>query len=279
MRSRVLSLGLAALLPACWVSSQHGDVIDSRLRALEADDQDQQAALAAQKKELAAQLPKIDQKLAETNDTLDKLNRATHLSGADVAARIDDLTEKIQQLQGQLDETRHRLDQLASGEQAVATDVDHKLAAALGVEAMAEVTAKEKASKLAPADRAGLYSVAFQQYKGGALDVGRELFLEYLRRYPNDSQAGEAQFYVGDCLLQRGQLKQAALAFQKVTDQYGKSPIVCDGRLKLGDSLAGLKMREEAKLAYADTLKHCGGKAAIVREAKKKLAELSHSRR
>jgi len=142
---------------------------------------------------------------------------------------------------------------------------------------MAQLGAKEKAIKLAPADRSGLYAVAFQQYNARAFDVARELFVEYLRRYPSDAQAGEAEYYVGDCQFQAGQFKQAALAFQKVTDQYGKSPIVCNARLKLADSLDGLKMREEAKLAYEDALKLCGGKVAIAKQAKQKLLDLSHA--
>jgi TolA-binding protein len=265
---------LPLLLSGCWVSSGHGDLIDSRLRALEADDQDHQTTLEAQKKQLATELPKLEQKLQETSDTLEKVSRSTHLSCAEVAARLDDLTERFQQLQGQLDEAKHRVDQVATGEQAVASGLDQKLAAALGPQAMAEVNAREKATKLAPADRDGLFSVAIQQYKAGAFPVSRELFLEYLRRYPSDAQAGEAEFYIGDCQLQAGQFKQAALAFQKVTDQYGKSPVVCDARLKLGDCFSGLKMREEAKLAYEDTLRLCGGKVAVAKQAKQKLLEL-----
>jgi TolA-binding protein len=254
-------------------------LIDSRLRALEADDQDHQTALEAQKKQLATELPKLDQRLQDTSDALEKVNRSTHLSCAEAASRLDDLTEKFQQLQGQLDEAKHHVDQLANGEQAVAKGVDQKLAAALGPQAMAEVNAREKAQKLAPADRSGLYAVAFQQYKANTFDVARDLFLEYLHRYPNDAQAGEAEFYVGDCELQGGQFKQAALAFQKVTDQYGKSPVVCDARLKLADSFGGLKMREEAKLAYEDVLRLCGGKLAIAKQAKQKLSELKSAHR
>ncbi len=279
MGRRPASMLLTLLLSGCWVSSGHGELIDSRLRALEADDQDHQTALEAQKKQLATELPKLDQKLQEVNDSLEKVNRSTHLSCAEVAARLDDLTERFQQLQGQLDEAKHHVDQLVTGEQAVAKGVDQKLAAALGPQAMAQVNAREKALKLAPADRSGLYAVAFQQYKASVFDVARELFLEYLHRYPNDAQAGESEFYVGDCELQGGQFKQAALAFQKVTDEYGKSPVVCDARLKLGDSFNGLKMREEAKLAYEDTLRLCGGKAAIAKQAKQKLVELKASHR
>ncbi len=273
-RRLAVSLLSTLLFAGCWTSAHHGDVIDQRLKALEADDQDHQAAIDAQHRQLAAQLPKIDEKLRQMTDALDKLNLVAHRTGADADARLDDFQEKIQQLQGELDETRHQIQQLVSGEQAVASSVDQKLAQALGAKAMAQVTAREKAMKLAPADRSGLYAVAFKEYKGSDWDVARELYLEYLRRYPSDPQAGEAQFYVGDCLLQAGQLKEAALAFQKVSDTFPRSDRVCDARLKLGESLLGLKMKDEAKLALDDTLKRCGGKLAIAKEARLKLDEL-----
>ncbi|MHB8417039.1 MAG: tetratricopeptide repeat protein [Myxococcales bacterium] len=273
-------VGLLTLpLAACWTSAKHGDLIDQRLKALEADDQDHQAALDAQRKLLAAQLPKIDQKIQQVTEALDRLNTVAHRSGADAAARLDDLQEKLQQLQGGLDEARHQIQQLSSGAQAVASSVDQKLAQALGSKAMAQVTAREKAAKLAPADRPGLYAVAFKEYKGSDWDVARELYREYLRRYPNDPQAGDAQFYVGDCLLQAGEFKEAALAFQKVSDSFPKSDHVCESRLKLGESLAALKMRDEARLAFEDTLKRCGGKLAVAKKAKGDLVTLSRGTR
>jgi TolA-binding protein len=278
-RSLTLAGAAVVLLSACWTSAHHGDVIDQRLKALEADDQDHQTAIDAQRRQLEAQLPKIDQKLQQMTDALDKLNAVAHRTGADADARLDDLQEKLQLLQGELDETKHQLQQLATGEQSVASSLDQKLAAALGSKAMAQVTAREKAMKLAPPDRSGLYAVAFKEYKGADYDVARELYLEYLRRYPTDPQAGEAQFYVGQCLLQSGQLKEAALAFQKVSDSYPRSDRVCDARLKLGESLFGLKMRDEAKLALEDTLRQCGGKLAVAKEAKEKLRDLGRGNR
>ncbi len=266
---------LMAPLFACWTSASHGEIIDRRLSALEADDQDHQAALEAQRRLLS----KIDQKLQQLTDGLDKINGVAHRTGADADARLDDLQEKIQEIQGQFDETRHQIQQITSGEQAVASSVDKKLAAALGSKAMAQVTAREKAMKLAPPDRSGLYAVAFKEYTGRDWDVARELYLEYLRRYPNDAQAGDAQFYVGDCLLQSGQPKEAALAFQKVSDSFPRSEHLCESRLKLGESLVALKMLDEGKLALQDTLKRCRGKVAVAKEAKLQLKALSRVRR
>ncbi len=271
----LLTLLVPPLLSACWVSSHHGDVIDERLRALEADSQDHQAVLDAQKKLLAAQLPRIDQKIQQVTEALDRLNQVAHRTGADADARLDDLQEKLQQLQGALDETKHQIQLLSSGEQAVASSIDQKLSAALGTKAMAQVTAREKAAKLAPADRSGLYSVAFKEYKAADWDVARELYLEYLRRYPSDAQAGDAQFYAADCQLKTGQTKEAALAFQKVVDSFPNSDKACEARLRLGESLVALKMKDAAEAALKQALERCGGKLAIAKEARAKLLELS----
>ncbi len=258
-------------LSGCWVSSQHGDIIDQRLQALEADSQDQRKAIADQERRLLA-------KIEQTRAALDRLNSGTHRSGADLDARLDDLTEKLHELQGELSEALHHLQGLAAAQKANSTEVDQKLAAALGSQALAQVDAREKAMKLAPPDRAGLFAVAFQQYGAGAYEVAGQLFQEYLRRYPKDAKDGDAQFFVAESSFHAGQYKQAALGYQKVVDAYGRSDKVCDARLGLGASLAALKMRPEAKLAYQETLRRCGGKIAVARQARHALAALGSHR-
>lgn len=276
---RALIAVLSLLASGCWTSAQHGQIIDDRLQALEADDKDHQKALDGQERKLAEQLPRIDAKLQEMTAALEKLNRATHRTGADVETRLDDLQEKMQALGGQIAEARHRVEELQAAQATASQETDRKLAAALGPQAMAEISAKEKAHKLAPADRDGLYDVAIKQYKGGDPDVARELFLEFLRRYPADPRDGDAQYFVGDGFFQTGRLKQAALAFGKVPDQYPKSDKVCDARLKLGLTLLGLKMPEDARAAFEETLHRCAAKLPLAKQAKQKLAELARATR
>jgi len=207
------------LLAGCWTSAQHGELMDQRLAALEADDREHQEAILQQRKQLADQIPRIDAKLAEMTETLEKLNQATHRSGADVGVRLDELQGQLQSLRGLLEETQHRVDQMASSQ-------DSKIAAALGPEKMAALSAKEKAAALAPTDRAALLAVAGKQLAEGEPAVARELFSEYLRRYPNDSRAGEAQYGLASEYFKEGKYKEAALGFQKVPDQYPASPVV-----------------------------------------------------
>jgi TolA-binding protein len=271
--------GMTLLGLAACVTSGHGTIIDQRLSALEADAKDQREAIEAQREQLQAQLPKLDAKLKEVSDALDRLNQATHRSGADVGVRLDELEEKIQALRGSLEETQHRLDQAATAEQQAQKDSDLKLAAALGPQALAQATAKEKALKIAPADRSSLYALAYRELQQDKdYDVARELFLEYLRRYPKDPQGGDAQFGAGQSQFLGGHYKEAALAFGKVTETYPQSSKACDARLGIGLSFAALKLREDARAALEETLSHCAGKVAVAKAARAKLVELKKKR-
>src|SRR5580704_13846537 len=123
MRNRLFVVASLGWLAAC-VTSGHGDIIDQRLAALEADSKDQRDALEAQRQQLEAQLPKLDAKLKEVSEALDRLNQATHRSGADVSVRLDELEEHIQSLRGALEETQHRIDQATKVEQEAQKDSD-----------------------------------------------------------------------------------------------------------------------------------------------------------
>ncbi len=272
-------IGLLALA-GCWTSAHHGELIDQRLTALEADDQDRRKQIEDLQTQLQGQLPKMDAKLAELDEALTRLNSATHRSGADVAVRLDEMQEQMQKLRGLMDETQHRLDQLQNVTQSTAQEADRKLAAALGPTALADASAKEKAQKIAVADRPGLYAQAFKLYSSGNpadVDVARELFVEYLRRYPTDAQAGEAQYYAADSYFQAKRYKEAALGFQKVPDQYAKSPKACEARYKLGLCFMALKLHDDAKAALEETLTRCSGKVSLAKEVRARLAELNKS--
>lgn len=276
---RLTKLVVVGLVLSGCVTSGHGDLIDQRLAAVEADSKDQRAAIESQRQQLVAQLPKLDDKLKEVSETLEKVNQATHRTGADVSVKLDDLMGNIQQLRGMIEETQHRLDLMGTAEQQAQQDSDRKLAAAIGPQALAQVTAKEKALKLAPTDRSGLYLMAVEQLQQVKdLDVARELFLEYLRRYPKDPQAADAQYEVAQTYYQAGRFKDAAVAYSKVTDGFPGSAKACDARLGVGLSFLGLKLKDDAKAALDETLTRCSGKATIAKEARARLLELKKHR-
>ena len=89
-----------------------------------------------------------------------------------------------------------------------------------------------------------LYEVAYTyllQQDYGSAEVA---FEEFLRRYPADRQAADAQYWYGETLYVQRRYKPAAQAFLKVMDKYGASAKVPNSILKLAMTLEQLGQKD-----------------------------------
>ncbi len=77
-------------------------------------------------------------------------------------------------------------------------------------------------------------------------------FDDFLKRYPSDPLAGNAQYWLGETFFARGQFKPAAAAFLKVSQSYPRSAKAPDSLLKLAMSLDKLGAKDAACASYAD---------------------------
>lgn len=82
--------------------------------------------------------------------------------------------------------------------------------------------------------------------------AAEETFRDFVRRYPSDRLAADAQFNLGESLFQRQSYQDAADAFVQLSKSYETSPKAPDGLLRLGQSLAALNEKELACVAFAD---------------------------
>jgi len=92
------------------------------------------------------------------------------------------------------------------------------------------------------------YGYLLQQDYGAA----ETAFSDFLKRYPQDQLAGNAQYWLGESLYVRGQYKAAATAFLKGYQTYKASPKAPDSLLKLAMSLGKLGQRDAACSSYAE---------------------------
>lgn len=92
------------------------------------------------------------------------------------------------------------------------------------------------------------YGYLLQQNYGAA----ESAFEDFLRRYPEDALAGNAQYWLGESLYVRGQYKAAASAFLKGYQTYGKSTKAPDSLLKLAMSLDRLGQKDAACSSFAE---------------------------
>jgi tol-pal system protein YbgF len=80
-------------------------------------------------------------------------------------------------------------------------------------------------------------------------------FRTFLSKYPNDRQAPEAQYWLGESLFQRQLYRDAAENFLNVSTRYETTPKAPDALLRLGQALGALGEREAACASFGEVLR------------------------
>lgn len=116
--------------------------------------------------------------------------------------------------------------------------------AAAGAAAAAPAASSEPGD---PAKEKLYYDAAFDLIKAKDFDKASQAFTAFLRKYPNSQYAGNAQYWLGEVNLAKGDLQAAGQAFAKVSQLYPKHAKVPDSLYKLADV--------ERRLGHADKVK------------------------
>jgi tol-pal system protein YbgF len=82
--------------------------------------------------------------------------------------------------------------------------------------------------------------------------LAEQTFREFLRKYPGDRLAADAQYWLGESLFLRQSYKDAADVFLAVSQRPGANPKGADALLRLGQSLAALNQKELACSSFAE---------------------------
>ena len=127
---------------------------------------------------------------------------------------------------------------------------DASAAAGAAAGAGAAAAAQAPAAGGEPADPAKeklYYDAAFDLIKAKDFDKASQAFAAFLRKYPNSQYAGNAQYWLGEVNLAKGDLQGAGQAFAKVSQLYPKHAKVPDSLYKLADV--------ERRLGHTDKVK------------------------
>ena len=117
-------------------------------------------------------------------------------------------------------------------------------------DAAAGAAAQQPAASSEPGDPAKeklYYDAAFDLIKQKDFDKASQAFTAFLRKYPNSQYAGNAQYWLGEVNLAKGDLQGASQAFAQVSQKYPKHSKVPDSLYKLADV--------ERRLGHTDKVK------------------------
>jgi len=196
-------------------------------------------ASTADVENLDSRLTVVENRLATVNERLNSLeNRLTLLEkrvdkGEDtLRTRMADVDASIQELRGEI---RYLRDGVERSDKAISDLGGHIAQLDERISALEKgVKVIENKEKRKPLDPVKFYNSALKLYRSGQYLDAMDAFNRFIKKFPRHKLAGNAQYWIGECLLAMGKKKEAILAFDKVVKKYPGSPKLPSALLKEG---------------------------------------------
>ena len=188
---------------------------------------------------------------------------------ASLEIRMSQLERELRNLTGQIEELVNRQDILEREMELFRKDVEFQLREGRDGSTPLEETlpgetassslnlpqnqgATQPAVTLPSGDTASQYDFAFSQLKRGDFLAAEAAFEAFLEAHPEDTLAGNAQYWLGETFYVRKDYPRAAEAFLNGFQNYSDSNKGPDNLLKLGMTLSAMEKIEEACAAFAE---------------------------
>jgi tol-pal system protein YbgF len=186
---------------------------------------------------------------------------------ADLETQLKQDYEQVLALDARLEDYRQLLDRSLSNSTREAENTLMKLARMEGIiekfsqELKAFHAAKSHMSSQAAynmenLDEEAFYNMAYTEFQKGVFDKARELFNEFLKKFPDGKFSDNARFWIGECYYRKNQYEEAILEYEKVKKDYPSGDKVPSALFKQGLSFLKLNKKEAAKIILNDLIKH-----------------------
>lgn len=200
-----------------------------------------------------------------------------------VSQSLDEVQGNLRELRGQIEQLEHSEQALGKQQRDLYGDLDRRLSAggggavgaafgaAAGATAGAAVGSEGGAAGSnapSPTEQA-VYGQAFDALKAGSYSTAITGFKDFLHTYPNSSLADNAQYWLGDAYYVSHDYDSAAGAFRTVLKKYPDSPKAADAMLKLGYTQFEQKQYPAARATLDEVTKKYPGTDAAKQAAER----------
>jgi TolA-binding protein len=255
-----LTLPLAVIASGCLMTSSDRSKLETENKA-----RDQRLdRLEAQSEKTREE---VDAKLAELQQVIDQATQVLTRGSADVGAQVEQLRVQLATIEGLTAELKYKVDSYDQQFASQRTEFE-------ALVAKQKATPPKDAEPVVPSDKAGHFQAAQDRYQAGEYDKARGLWREYVKRYPSDPKAGEAQYWIGATYTRQEKPAPALGEYRKVIADFGKSSAVNVALYGLGDAFFQLKACTDAKNALQALIKRKPD-AALLGRTKKLLKDIS----
>ncbi len=191
-----------------------------------------------------------------SNLTLEMRRLASSLNSQEQT--VEKLSGKIAELERQLQRQNSEIEQLRQGPQQTQSSYLSDRLPQTARTASAPVQGEGSPTEV--------YLQAFGDYASGHYQSAISGFDLFLQRFPNNSYASNAQFWLGDCYFNQQQYPLAIQGFERVLNDYQNAPKSPDALLKIAIAQLQLGATDEARQAI-DTLGQRYPKSTAVQKA------------
>ncbi|OFX26425.1 MAG: hypothetical protein A2V77_23120 [Anaeromyxobacter sp. RBG_16_69_14] len=296
------AIAAVLLLGACWFPKDRGQRLEERVERVEGESavrrpSENRGAAEEQARRIDA---KIDAKMAEVQSRINELNATVQQAGTERSARNDKLAEEMGRLRAMLEGHAHRLDAMeksvaqlhasagarvserkaaAVPERKAVAAPEREPAAAPEREAVAapEVPKKREASEV-PQGKTSVLALARQQEASGEKAVARDLYQEYVSKFPADPRAAQAHFRLGELAFGDRRYQEAIVEYGRVAKDFPRSDEAPDALLRTAEAMTKLDLKDDAVAVLSEIPKRYPASSAATR-AKQRLTELTEGKR
>jgi tol-pal system protein YbgF len=262
LRTRWLVLALAAVFlgalggalfapqPAGAVSREMIELQQTVSQILQAQ-QDLRSSVDSNNASLKTLVQQSLDSVNKLNDEMNSLQKSVQEVQANTGARIDTMTQQSQGLSDNMQDVQARVGKLAqqlTDVQNLLQSIDAKVSGGspAGTSAMSGPGPGSSAPPAAmpPISADTLYQNGLRDLTGGKYDLARQEFSDYIKHFPSNDLASNAQFYLGEVSYAQNDFKGAIASYDNVLVNYPKSFKLAASLLK--KAMAELEMGMKA---------------------------------
>jgi tol-pal system protein YbgF len=181
-------------------------------------------------KDIKNLLQMVHEQLAKSNATLTSIRDTMADQQTGTKRAVD---EALRSLGEKLDETNNKISLLADEVKSLKIKVTEPRPGSLG-----------GSDSVPPPSE--LWQTAYRDFLQGNYDLALQELQTYVTRYPDAERADEAQYYIGEALLQQNKATEAIQAFDQVINRFPRSKMIPAAYLRKGDAFLKLNQRTEA---------------------------------
>lgn len=241
---RILAVAAAALAAAGCVSTSDFERAQDQIAELQEELANVRRTTAGKE-----EVQGVNVRIAEQTETLLRSN-------ATLVAKVADIEDRLQNAQGNTEQTNYRLDQLAQQLTQSQRDIENirTMVAALqpvvpaagGTAASSEVTVPATpAPAVASGNPIETYQAAYRDYQRGNFDLAIDGFREFLEGNARSELADNAAYWIGESLFSQKKYREAIRQFDSVVNNYPRSEKVPGALLKKGYSYINVGERAQ----------------------------------